>query len=372
MKRFGVVLARLLRSLLAAVSSGKAAPYTADKAVKINVMGEWAHPDDDTSIIGPCGVWHQRYDVRCGIIMVTRGEGGGNATGTERPGARPPARERGPRRALPLRHDRHLQRRPGRLLLQHERAADRVLLGHRDPAPDHADHPHDPAGRLHRLHADARPPATATTRWPAATSGRASRPRPTRPCSRSSSPARTRSAPGRSRRSSPAAPPRHRRHDHRRGLHHRLPPRRDQPGHGRGRVDRLRLAVPVAGRQRPGPTAGTPKIWAQVASEGGSRLPDAEPRDEQGHVEPRLLALRHDRLLRAVPAERQPDGTPTRPPARTTRSSTARRSRTRAGCPLGTLEYLTFSRSSTRRARPSRRRCNLGAGGHAAGRAPSH
>ena len=46
-------------------------------------MGEWAHPDDDTSIIGPCGVWHQRYDTQCGIIMVTRGEGGGNATGTE-------------------------------------------------------------------------------------------------------------------------------------------------------------------------------------------------------------------------------------------------------------------------------------------------
>ncbi|HEX6026195.1 MAG TPA: PIG-L family deacetylase [Solirubrobacter sp.] len=59
------------------------AQYTASKAVKINVMGEWAHPDDDTSIIGPCGVWHQRYGVRCGIIMVTRGEGGGNATGTE-------------------------------------------------------------------------------------------------------------------------------------------------------------------------------------------------------------------------------------------------------------------------------------------------
>ena len=69
--------------LCAAVPAAQAAPYTADKAVKINVMGEWAHPDDDTSIIGPCGVWHQRYDVRCGIIMVTRGEGGGNATGTE-------------------------------------------------------------------------------------------------------------------------------------------------------------------------------------------------------------------------------------------------------------------------------------------------
>jgi len=46
-------------------------------------MGEWAHPDDDTSIIGPCGVWHQQYGVKCGVIQVTRGEGGGNAAGTE-------------------------------------------------------------------------------------------------------------------------------------------------------------------------------------------------------------------------------------------------------------------------------------------------
>ncbi len=83
MKRFGVVLAAAAAVALAAAPGAKAAPYTADKAVKINVMGEWAHPDDDTSIIGPCGVWHQRYDVKCGIIMVTRGEGGGNATGTE-------------------------------------------------------------------------------------------------------------------------------------------------------------------------------------------------------------------------------------------------------------------------------------------------
>ncbi len=46
-------------------------------------MGEWAHPDDDTSIIGPCGVWHDRYGTKCGVIMVTRGEGGGNSAGTE-------------------------------------------------------------------------------------------------------------------------------------------------------------------------------------------------------------------------------------------------------------------------------------------------
>ncbi len=57
--------------------------YVAPPQTKINVMGEWAHPDDDTSIIGPCGVWHQRYGTKCGVIQITRGEGGGNATGPE-------------------------------------------------------------------------------------------------------------------------------------------------------------------------------------------------------------------------------------------------------------------------------------------------
>jgi LmbE family N-acetylglucosaminyl deacetylase len=63
----------------------KAAPTATShfKVHKINVLGEWAHPDDDTSIIGPCGVWHQLYNIRCGIIQVTRGEGGGNAVGPE-------------------------------------------------------------------------------------------------------------------------------------------------------------------------------------------------------------------------------------------------------------------------------------------------
>jgi len=73
-------------AVLVAAGAAHAAPapqYRAGKAVKINVMGEWAHPDDDTSIIGPCGVWHQRYGVKCGIIMVSRGEGGGNGAGTE-------------------------------------------------------------------------------------------------------------------------------------------------------------------------------------------------------------------------------------------------------------------------------------------------
>jgi len=50
---------------------------------KIDVMGLWAHPDDDAGFITPCGVWHQRYGVQCGIVMLTRGEGGSNSVGAE-------------------------------------------------------------------------------------------------------------------------------------------------------------------------------------------------------------------------------------------------------------------------------------------------
>jgi LmbE family N-acetylglucosaminyl deacetylase len=82
-QRFAVVLATIAIGVLVLAGSATAAAYKAPDAVKVDVMGEWAHPDDDTSIIGPCGVWHQRYGVRCGLIMVTRGEGGGNAVGSE-------------------------------------------------------------------------------------------------------------------------------------------------------------------------------------------------------------------------------------------------------------------------------------------------
>jgi LmbE family N-acetylglucosaminyl deacetylase len=82
-RRFGVSLVAAVAVLLGTGPGVGAAPYTADKAVKINVMGEWAHPDDDTGFIGPCAVWHARYGTRCGFVMITRGEGGGNATGTE-------------------------------------------------------------------------------------------------------------------------------------------------------------------------------------------------------------------------------------------------------------------------------------------------
>src|SRR3954467_4042131 len=85
-RRFGLVLTAIAFAAAVAAASGSTAQstsYSVDKPVKINVMGEWAHPDDDTSIVGPCGVWHQQFGTRCGIIQVTRGEGGGNAVGTE-------------------------------------------------------------------------------------------------------------------------------------------------------------------------------------------------------------------------------------------------------------------------------------------------
>lgn len=63
--------------------SGPGTHYVAPKYTKINVMGEWAHPDDDVGIIGPCGVWHQKYGTRCGVIQTTRGEAGGNAVGPQ-------------------------------------------------------------------------------------------------------------------------------------------------------------------------------------------------------------------------------------------------------------------------------------------------
>ncbi|TCC16770.1 PIG-L family deacetylase [Kribbella sindirgiensis] len=93
MKRYRTTVALLAAAVLiplgglaatgAAQADSQPTAYVADRATKIDVMGEWAHPDDDTSIIGPCGVWHERYGVKCGVIMVTRGEGGGNSAGTE-------------------------------------------------------------------------------------------------------------------------------------------------------------------------------------------------------------------------------------------------------------------------------------------------
>ena len=221
-------------------------------------------------------------------------------------------------------------------------------------------------GRLHRLHADARRRPRQPPAGRAATSGRASRRRPTRACSRSSStgPERAQHVAGQEgllRRQHR----RHRRHDDGRRLHDRLPPgaRRTStrsPACGPATTRRT-CGRPATSRASP---AGTPKIWAQVASEGSRRVPDAEPHDEQGHVEPGLLALR---------ADRRPSSRSSR-----TRTPTARRTRSPAsddailygatvadpgGLPLGHARVPHLLALLQRRpARRSRRPCTSSSG----------
>ncbi|WP_022894053.1 sugar-binding protein [Agromyces subbeticus] len=62
---------------------GDPAIATETERQKIDIMGIWAHPDDDAGFTTPCGVWNDLYGVRCGIIMATRGEGGSNSVGPE-------------------------------------------------------------------------------------------------------------------------------------------------------------------------------------------------------------------------------------------------------------------------------------------------
>ena len=89
MRRLGLLVTLLALIVTGwSLPAGTAAPPPDDDGssrdrVKIHVMGVWAHPDDDTGIIAPCGVWNQLYGIRCGIIMHTRGEGGGNSVGEE-------------------------------------------------------------------------------------------------------------------------------------------------------------------------------------------------------------------------------------------------------------------------------------------------
>lgn len=62
---------------------GLASVSTTTEPSKIDVMALWAHPDDDASFTTPCGVWGDLFDIKCGIIMITRGEGGSNSVGNE-------------------------------------------------------------------------------------------------------------------------------------------------------------------------------------------------------------------------------------------------------------------------------------------------
>ena len=370
MRRFGVVVAAAWRSLLGAAPGATAAPYTADKAVKINVMGEWAHPDDDTSIIGPCGVWHQRYDVQCGIIMVTRGEGGGNATGTEIGPALGLRRENEDRVAhyrsgtidifnvdsvdffyntsapltqffwgtetlrritriirmtqpdiyigftpsLNASHGNHQHGRPLHLGGRQGRGRPEHVPGAAD-GPERRQHVAGQEDLLRRL----APPAPAAPRPPPTAPPASSPPRPTWTRSRACGPATTRRTSGRP--ATSRASPRARRRS--------------------GRRSRC---------------------------EGAAAYPTQSRVMFNGAAGPGLLALRHDGLLRAVPAQRERRRHANPRPGKDDAILYGATKPDPGGLPLGTLEYLSFSRFFNTPGTPFQATLNLKAGGGALAR----
>ncbi|MBV8931596.1 MAG: PIG-L family deacetylase, partial [Kutzneria sp.] len=66
----------------------------------LDVLFVGAHPDDESGILSTLGQLHIDHRLRVGVVTVTRGEGGGNAVGTEEGPALGLVREAEERRAL--------------------------------------------------------------------------------------------------------------------------------------------------------------------------------------------------------------------------------------------------------------------------------
>ncbi|WP_234386517.1 PIG-L family deacetylase [Streptomyces sp. ERV7] len=77
-----------------ASSSGRADPAHTD------VLFVGAHPDDESSSLAAFGQWGERRGLSTGVVTVTRGEGGGNAVGTQEGAALGLIREGEERRAV--------------------------------------------------------------------------------------------------------------------------------------------------------------------------------------------------------------------------------------------------------------------------------
>lgn len=78
-----------------AVSYGSASPKG-----RLDVLFIGAHPDDESGDLSTFGQWNQRLHLRTGVLTITRGEGGGNAVGTEEGPALGLLREGEERRAV--------------------------------------------------------------------------------------------------------------------------------------------------------------------------------------------------------------------------------------------------------------------------------
>jgi LmbE family N-acetylglucosaminyl deacetylase len=102
---FIAVLAMTFGSLfgvLAQQASPVASPMADQEegAVDLDVLFIGAHPDDEAFGLATYGQWNEYEDIEVGVITVTRGEGGGNAAGTEEGPALGLLREGEERRAV--------------------------------------------------------------------------------------------------------------------------------------------------------------------------------------------------------------------------------------------------------------------------------
>ncbi|GAA0594136.1 PIG-L family deacetylase [Streptomyces crystallinus] len=58
-------------------------PTASTERAHTDVLFVGAHPDDESSSLAAFGQWRERQGLSTGVVTVTRGEGGGNAVGTE-------------------------------------------------------------------------------------------------------------------------------------------------------------------------------------------------------------------------------------------------------------------------------------------------
>ena len=91
----------VLSLVMAAVWPGLGRVEAADIAsADLDVLFVGAHPDDEAGSLSTFGQWLEYEGIRTGVITVTRGEGGGNAAGTEEGAALGLIREAEERKAV--------------------------------------------------------------------------------------------------------------------------------------------------------------------------------------------------------------------------------------------------------------------------------
>jgi LmbE family N-acetylglucosaminyl deacetylase len=118
---FGLVFGTLTGSAGAWQATPDAMPVTAstpeaspvadvepDGDADLDVLFIGAHPDDEAFGLAAYGQWHEYADIEVGVITITRGEGGGNAVGTEEGPALGLLREAEERRAVSVAGIEHI------------------------------------------------------------------------------------------------------------------------------------------------------------------------------------------------------------------------------------------------------------------------